>query len=42
VQKRLREVVRRIDSEIPELGRHLAETIRTGVFCAYLPERRRG
>ena len=41
VQKRLREVIRRIEGEAPELGRHLAETIRTGVFCAYLPDRRR-
>jgi tetratricopeptide (TPR) repeat protein len=41
VQKRLRDVVRRIEREIPELGQHLSETIRTGVFCAYLPERRR-
>jgi hypothetical protein len=41
VQKRLREAVKRIESEIPELGLHLEQTIRTGVFCGYLPEGRR-
>src|SRR4029450_13752905 len=38
VQKRLREAIRRIEEEIPELGRHLSQTIRTGAFCAYLPD----
>jgi hypothetical protein len=41
VQKRLREAVKRIEAELPELGRHLDQTIRTGVFCGYLPEGRR-
>jgi hypothetical protein len=41
VQKRLREAVRRIEDELPELGRHLDHTIHTGVFCAYLPDGRR-
>jgi hypothetical protein len=41
VQKRLREAIRRLEAEIPELGTHLARTIRTGVFCGYLPGRRR-
>jgi hypothetical protein len=41
VTKRLREAVRRIEKDFPELGRHLDQTIRTGVFCAYLPDRRR-
>jgi hypothetical protein len=41
VQKRLRETLRRIEHELPELGRHLDQTIHTGVFCAYLPDGRR-
>jgi hypothetical protein len=41
VQKRLREAIRRLEAEIPELGVHLDRTIRTGVFCGYLPGRRR-
>lgn len=41
VQKRLREAVRRIGSELPDLGQHLDQTIRTGIFCGYFPEGRR-
>jgi hypothetical protein len=41
VQKRLREAVKRIGEELPDLGRHLDESIRTGAFCAYLPDLRR-
>ena len=41
VQKRVREAIRRIEEELPELGRHLDQTIRTGIFCGYLPEGRR-
>ncbi|HKP59608.1 MAG TPA: AAA family ATPase [Polyangiales bacterium] len=42
VQKRLRDAVRRIERGLPELGRHLDQAIRTGIFCGYLPERRAG
>jgi non-specific serine/threonine protein kinase len=41
VQKRLRETIRRIDTELPELGRHLDQTIFTGYFCGYFPDGRR-
>jgi hypothetical protein len=41
VQKRVREAIRRIENELPELGRHLDQTIRTGTFCGYLPDGRR-
>jgi hypothetical protein len=40
VQKRLRGVIQRIEEELPELGRHLDQTIRTGAFCGYLPDGR--
>jgi hypothetical protein len=42
VQKRLRGVIQKIEEELPELGRHLDQTIRTGMFCGYLPDGRRG
>jgi hypothetical protein len=41
VQKRLRDAIQRIESELPDLGRHLDQTIRTGVFCGYFPDGRR-
>jgi tetratricopeptide (TPR) repeat protein len=41
VQKRLREAVRKIEDELPELGRHLDQTIHTGIFCGYFPDGRR-
>jgi hypothetical protein len=40
VQKRLRSAIARIAAELPELGRHLDQTVRTGAFCGYLPEGR--
>ena len=40
VQKRLRNAIRRIEEGLPELGRHLDQTIRTGTFCGYLPDGR--
>jgi hypothetical protein len=40
VQKRIREAIRRIEADVPELGKHLHEAVRTGVFCGYLPGRR--
>jgi tetratricopeptide (TPR) repeat protein len=39
VQKRLRDAIRRIEEQLPDLGRHLDQSIRTGVFCAYVPRR---
>ncbi len=39
VGMRIRDAVARIDHELPALGRHLAVSVRTGVFCAYTPER---
>jgi hypothetical protein len=40
VQKRIREAIRRIGDELPEIGTHLEQTIRTGTFCGYFPEGR--
>jgi hypothetical protein len=42
VQKRLRSAIRRIEDQLPEVGRHLDQAIRTGLFCGYLPDGRRG
>jgi hypothetical protein len=42
VTKRLREAIRRIEEQLLALGSHLSRTIRTGAFCAYLPELRPG
>lgn len=41
VQKRLRDAIRRIEDGLPELGRHLDQTVRTGMFCCYVPHGRR-
>jgi hypothetical protein len=41
IQKRLRDAIRKIADELPELGRHLEQTIYTGTFCGYLPGGRR-
>jgi hypothetical protein len=30
----------RIAEELPDLGRHLDLTIRTGTYCAYMPDPR--
>ncbi|HEX7560258.1 MAG TPA: hypothetical protein VF386_13735 [Usitatibacter sp.] len=37
VQRRLRDVLRRVQAENEALGEHLALSVRTGVFCVYLP-----
>lgn len=37
---RIRHAVRRIEAAHPELGRHFANSVRTGLFCVYQPERR--
>jgi class 3 adenylate cyclase len=39
VRRRLRHALNRIARAHPQLGRHLATSIRTGVFCSYQPER---
>ena len=36
---RIEDAVRRIEAAHPELGRHLANSVRTGTFCTYSPER---
>jgi hypothetical protein len=38
VGMRIRAAVDRIDRELPELGRHLRNSVRTGVWCSYAPE----
>jgi tetratricopeptide (TPR) repeat protein len=40
VTKRLREAIRRIEEELPQLGAHLSQSIRTGAFCSYRPDGR--
>jgi predicted ATPase len=35
---RLRAAIKRIGEQHPELGRHLANAVRTGTWCAYRPE----
>jgi tetratricopeptide (TPR) repeat protein len=37
VTKRIRDTVRRIQEEYPELGHHLARTVQTGYVCTYSP-----
>jgi non-specific serine/threonine protein kinase len=37
VQRRLRDVIDRITTAEPALGRYLAATVKTGTFCAYRP-----
>jgi hypothetical protein len=38
VTARVRDAIRRIDAVHPALGRHLANSVRTGAFCSYRPE----
>ncbi len=38
VTSRVRDAIERIDSELPELGRHLRASVRTGTYCVYAPE----
>ena len=37
VTGRIRDAIRHLDQALPELGRHLDATIRTGTICTYLP-----
>jgi pimeloyl-ACP methyl ester carboxylesterase len=39
VSGRIRESIEKIGAALPELGRHLDESIVTGTFCAYTPPR---
>jgi pimeloyl-ACP methyl ester carboxylesterase len=39
VRRRLRDAMDRVARAHPRLGQHLAVSVRTGVFCAYEPER---
>jgi hypothetical protein len=39
VQRRLADALKRIAEVNAELGKHLAATVRTGVYCSYLPDR---
>ena len=38
VTARIRDSIRRIEAAHPELGRHLAASVRTGTLCSYEPE----
>jgi hypothetical protein len=36
---RIRSAIKKIEAAHPTLGRHLTNSIRTGVFCSYAPEK---
>lgn len=38
VSARVRDAIRHIEAAHPSLGRHLANTVRTGIYCMYRPE----
>ena len=38
VTSRVRDAIARIDAVLPELGRHLRSSVRTGTYCSYSPE----
>ena len=38
VGMRVRSAIARIERELPDLGRHLRSSVRTGIYCAYEPE----
>ena len=38
VTNRIRQAIGKVEGVHPELGRHLANSVRTGTFCAYFPE----
>jgi hypothetical protein len=41
VRRRLSLVLRRIEETSPALGKHLADSVRTGTYCAYDPDKGR-
>jgi hypothetical protein len=38
VTARIKDAIRRIGEAHPDLGRHLARSVRTGTFCSYEPD----
>jgi hypothetical protein len=40
VTRAVRQAIARIGEHLPQLGEHLNRTIRTGTYCAYLPDPR--
>ena len=42
VTARIKDSIRRIGGAHPELGRHLARSVRTGTFCVYEPDQHWG
>jgi hypothetical protein len=40
VTRAVRQAIARIGEHHPELGEHLNRTIRTGTYCAYVPDPR--
>jgi hypothetical protein len=40
VTRAVRQAIARIGEHHPQLGEHLSRTIRTGTYCAYLPDPR--
>jgi hypothetical protein len=38
VTARIKDAIRRIGAVHPDLGRHLARSVRTGAFCIYEPD----
>jgi hypothetical protein len=40
VTRAIRQAIARIAEHHPELGTHLDRTVRTGTYCAYLPDPR--
>jgi tetratricopeptide (TPR) repeat protein len=40
VTRAIRQAIARVSEHHPQLGEHLARTIRTGTYCAYLPDPR--
>jgi tetratricopeptide (TPR) repeat protein len=40
VTSRIRSAIRKIEAAHAELGRHLANSVRTGTFCSYTPEQK--
>ncbi len=41
VTMRIKKAIKRIAAHHPSLGRHLSNSIKTGIFCTYLPEENR-
>jgi hypothetical protein len=40
VTRAVRQAIRRIGAHHPQLGDHLSRTIRSGTYCAYIPDPR--